>query len=52
VPLEAKQDILALQSGEKFEVASTALVVFSTNFHPNEIFDQCRPAPDLFQDQD
>ncbi len=40
VPMEANYDILALQSGEKFEVPFDTLVVFSTNFHPNEIFDQ------------
>jgi hypothetical protein len=40
VPLEESKDILALQSGEKFEVPFDTLVVFSTNFHPNEIFDQ------------
>lgn len=39
VPLEEGKDILALQSGEKFEVPFDTLVVFSTNFHPNEIFD-------------
>ena len=39
VPLEEGRDILALQSGEKFEVPFDTLVVFSTNFHPNEIFD-------------
>jgi hypothetical protein len=39
VPLEEHKDILALQSGEKFEVPFDTLVVFSTNFHPNEIFD-------------
>ena len=40
VPLEKNKDILALQSGEKFEVPFDTLVIFSTNFHPNEIFDQ------------
>ncbi len=40
VPLEESRDILALQSGEKFETPFDTLVVFSTNFHPNEIFDQ------------
>ena len=40
VPLEENNDILALQSGEKFEVPFDTLVIFSTNFHPNEIFDQ------------
>ena len=39
VPLEEGKDILALQSGEKFEVPFDTLVIFSTNFHPNEIFD-------------
>ncbi|MBB3712849.1 hypothetical protein FHS00_002447 [Limimaricola variabilis] len=40
VPLEENRDILSLQSGEKFEVPFDTLVIFSTNFHPNEIFDQ------------
>ena len=40
VPLEESKDMLALQSGEKFEVPFDTLVIFSTNFHPNEIFDQ------------
>jgi hypothetical protein len=40
VLLEESKDILALQSGEKFEVPFDTLVIFSTNFHPNEIFDQ------------
>ncbi|MCJ8334077.1 MAG: ATPase [Epibacterium sp.] len=40
VPLEENRDILALQSGEKFEAPFDTLVIFSTNFHPNEIFDQ------------
>ncbi|MCT4683246.1 MAG: ATPase [Roseicyclus sp.] len=40
VPMEMGYDILALQSGEKFEVPFDTLVVFSTNYHPNEIFDQ------------
>ncbi len=40
VPLEEGRDILALQSGEKFEVPFDTLVIFSTNFHPSEIFDQ------------
>ncbi|MGH1424940.1 MAG: ATPase [Pseudooceanicola sp.] len=39
VPLEESKDILALQSGEKFEVPFDTLVIFSTNYHPNEIFD-------------
>lgn len=40
VPLEENKDILGLQSGEKFEVPFDTLVIFSTNFHPNDIFDQ------------
>ena len=40
VPLEESKDILALQSGEKFTVPFDTLVIFSTNFHPNEIFDK------------
>jgi hypothetical protein len=40
VPLEEGRDILALQSGEKFETPFDTLVIFSTNFHPNKIFDQ------------
>lgn len=39
VPLEFNYDILTLQSGEKFVVPFDTLVIFSTNFHPNEIFD-------------
>ena len=39
VPMEEGHDILALQSGEKFSVPFDTLVIFSTNFHPNEIFD-------------
>ncbi|WP_114967121.1 ATPase [Alkalilacustris brevis] len=40
VPLEEGHDILALQSGEKFTVPFDTLVIFSTNFHPNRIFDR------------
>ena len=40
MPLEESRDILALQSGEKFEVPFDTLVIFSTNFHPNDIFDK------------
>ncbi len=40
VPLEEGHDILALQSGEKFVTPFDTLVIFSTNFHPNEIFDR------------
>ncbi|WP_417628838.1 ATPase [Pararhodobacter aggregans] len=40
VPLEMNYDILTLTSGEKFIVPFDTLVIFSTNFHPNTIFDQ------------
>jgi hypothetical protein len=40
IPLEENKDILALQSGEKFEVPFDTLLIFSTNFHPNAIFDK------------
>jgi hypothetical protein len=40
VPLEEQRDFLGLNSGEKFEVPFDTLVIFSTNFHPNKIFDQ------------
>ncbi len=40
VPLEMNYDILSLNSGEKFIVPFDTLVIFSTNFHPNQIFDQ------------
>lgn len=40
VPLEMNYDILTLHSGEKFIVPFDTLVIFSTNFHPNQIFDQ------------
>ncbi len=37
VPLEESRAILALQSGEKFEIPFDVLVIFSTNFHPARI---------------
>lgn len=40
VPMEMGFDILSLQSGEKFLAPFDTLVIFSTNFHPNKIFDQ------------
>ncbi len=40
VPMEMYYDILALNSGEKIIVPFDTLIIFSTNFHPNEIFDQ------------
>ncbi len=39
VPMEGGEDILSLASGEKFLVPFDTLVIFSTNFHPAEIFD-------------
>lgn len=38
-PLEEGRDTLQLYSGEKFTVPFDALVMFSTNAHPNDIFD-------------
>ncbi|RMH44853.1 MAG: ATPase [Alphaproteobacteria bacterium] len=40
VPMEEGYDILTLQSGEKFVVPFDTLVIFSTNFHPNKLFDK------------
>ncbi len=40
VPMEMYYDILSLNSGEKIIVPFDTLIIFSTNFHPNEIFDQ------------
>ena len=40
VPMEMNYDILSLASGEKFIAPFDTLMIFSTNFHPNEIFDQ------------
>ena len=37
--MEGGDDILSLQSGEKFLVPFDTLVIFSTNFHPAKIFD-------------
>ncbi len=39
VPMESHFDILTLQSGQKFMVPFDTLVIFSTNFHPKEMFD-------------
>ena len=39
VPMEGGDDILSLASGEKFLVPFDTLVIFSTNFHPAQIFD-------------
>ena len=39
VPLEMGEDILSLKTSEKFMVPFDTLVIYSTNFHPNEIFD-------------
>jgi hypothetical protein len=39
VPMEEGRDILQFQSGEKFTVPFDVLLLFSTNYHPNEIFD-------------
>ncbi len=39
VPLEENKDILALQSGEKFEVPFDTLVIYPTTYHPTDILD-------------
>jgi hypothetical protein len=38
-PMETSFDILTLATGEKMTVPFDTLVVFSTNFHPNKLFD-------------
>ncbi len=40
VPMEAGYDILSLESGEKIIVPFDTLVIFSTNFHPKNLFDE------------
>lgn len=39
-PMETGEDILSLATGEKFAVPFDCMTVFSTNFHPNELFDR------------
>jgi len=39
VPLERKQDYLALQTGKKLQVPFDVLIVFSTNLDPKELVD-------------
>jgi hypothetical protein len=39
VPMEEGRDILQFHSGEKFTVPFDVLLIFSTNYHPNDIFD-------------
>ena len=39
-PMETSFDILTLATGEKMTVPFDTLVVFSTNFHPNKLFDK------------
>lgn len=38
-PMEEGEDVLSMNSGEKFAVPFDTLVIFSTNFHPTELFD-------------
>ncbi len=52
LPLEESKDILALQSGEKFEVPFDTLVIFLHQLPPERDLRQSRPSPDLLQDQD
>ncbi len=40
VPLEQSKDILALRSGETFEVPFDTLMIFCTGVHPDRIFGQ------------
>jgi predicted ATPase with chaperone activity len=40
VPLESRVDYLTLQTGQKFELPFTALVVFATNIKPAELVDE------------
>ena len=39
VPMEEQKDVLTLSSGEKVTVPFDTLVMFSTNYHPKELFD-------------
>ncbi|GLQ33787.1 ATPase [Amylibacter marinus] len=39
-PMESGEDILDFVTGEKFSVPFDCMTVFSTNFHPNELFDR------------
>lgn len=39
VPMEEQKDVLTLASGEKVTVPFDTLVMFSTNYHPKELFD-------------
>ena len=40
VPLESRVDYMSLQTGQKFEVPFTALVVFATNLKPSDLLDE------------
>jgi len=40
VPLESRVDFMTLQTGQKFEIPFTALVVFATNIKPQELVDE------------
>jgi SpoVK/Ycf46/Vps4 family AAA+-type ATPase len=40
IPLEKHVDMLALQSGRKFEVPMEEIVVFSTNLEPSSLVDE------------
>jgi len=39
-PMETGEDILGLVTGEKITVPFDCMTVFSTNFHPNKLFDK------------
>jgi hypothetical protein len=40
VPLESRVDFLTLQSGQKFELPFTVLVIFATNIKPADLVDE------------
>jgi len=40
VPLESRVDFLTLQSGQKFELPFTTMIVFATNVRPAELVDE------------
>ena len=39
-PMETGEDILDFVTGEKFSVPFDCMTIFSTNYHPNELFDK------------
>lgn len=39
-PMESGEDILDFVTGEKFSVPFDCMTIFSTNYHPNDLFDK------------